>query len=395
MQEISEELIQGRIKKQERPRPIERSSRNERACFLARTLAPKIIGTVIQYLPVSETTRNMMIVRKCLLDNSKTYALALQTVVDDFPKLGDDLVIAHQGFKLLDFGEENREFLRKQRKDFLERCIDTLASPSPQKIKDLETRVSPLINHPAFDQEFKSILTHLPAFIGTFQNRPPEVQKVFLKYADRMAKGFANPEVQKIHDLTDVHRYCLIAAGYVGYCVTENFAVRNYLKEEEAAALMPSALIMGKAVQLGNNLRDFFKDFESGMWRWPARNTEAIARARTPEDISHVYENEFKEIVDYTKKHFVEATQYFDQLPTKEPYGPKIFSGLGLAAYAAVVGRVASRNFVYTRGGYKKPTRNEALDIRDIITHYAQRGESIKPLINHLLENKPAKAFFE
>ena len=391
-QEIISQIEEG----EEEKKPVYRSSDLERAKFMTRAIMPKLLSPLLQRMPfIDERSRDMLTMRKCLLDNSTTYALALQAVVDDTPELGYDLVIAHQGFKLLDFGEENKEFLRNERKEFMNHCLDTLSNPSSQKIKDLEQRVEPLMQHPQFDSEFTSLLRNMRPFIRAFHTRPLEVREIFLKYANRMAAGFANPEVQKINDLTDVHRYCLIAAGFVGWCITENLAIRGYVSRDMEAQLMPHAITMGKAVQLGNNLRDFFKDYESGMWRWPKLNMEAIARARTPEDITHVYENEFREIVNYTKKHFHEATSYFDQLPSAAPYGPKVFTGLGLAAYAAVVGRVSTREFLETRGHYKKLRKHDALDIKDAVQHYACHGESIEPLIGHLLNNKPIAALFE
>lgn len=389
---------------------IPRSSNLDRAIFAAKSLTPKLLSKgPLPYLihPISKHNRDMLTLNSCLLDNSKTFALTLQ-VMNDLPEVREDLILAHQGFKGLDYIDETETISGDEKKELMDQYLRTIEDPGPngERIGDLENRLL-WLGFNEKDEEHKSLIQNVPTLVRAFRDRYSEIRKVFINYASKMAEGFTRVrEKGEVVDFGDVDRDCLIAAGYVGYLVNAIYEARGIISSEQAEKLKGPSRTVGKALQLGNNLRDLFEDMNYEIKHWPDRIMEKINKATTAADISdlilksreatvkEVYENEFKELIDYTTDKFLKATEYTDKLPADKYKGHILFPALSLAGYSLVTRNVDNEDFLMTRGRSYRLDKSEVFDAKDVVTHLVNEGRSIRPYLEHILiAKRPSREY--
>ncbi len=381
--------------------PIKRSNVLEKALFVASALSPKVTGiTPMPYVfhPISQSRRDLLSLRRYSLDNSSTFSIALNTM-NDVPEIRDDLLVVHQLFKVLDFIDEKPDVQRREKKSLHEDYFEVIRYPEEDKIEDLERRLEVLGFNDA-DIEHSTLVENIRVLIRAAQDRPNKVRDIFLKYGTKMAEGFAKTDKKPILDMRDVDLDTLIAAGYVGYTVLEIFEARKYLTSGEADRLKTPARTLGKADQLGNNLRDFFKDLKADISHWPEETLQKFKEALEIEPIRmrqrrlrELYPN-FSALVHYSADKFYKGVDFIDRLPKGRPYGPAVFSGLGLAVYADYARRVDNPEFLATEGVYERPTKGEIFDLKDAVTGLVREGSSIRSLIRHLLDTKEPSTTF-
>lgn len=376
----------------ERPLEIQRSSNLERALFAFGAKMPNYTAPIARAIhPFSEEKRDLLTLKYCLLDNSQTFAVAIHAMGEDSPDVRDDLTVVHQGFKIIDFVDEKKELSRQQKQECLDEYLDTVEYPTDGKISSMRDNLQSLGFTP-LDEEHQSLIQNIPVLVRSFQNRPQMVKDSFLKYGRKMTEGFAKMEEREIKDMRGVDLDCLVAAGYVGYAVNGIYVAREIISPEQEEELRIPARTVGKAVQLGNNLRDTIEDVTAGISHWPFSEVIKLKNAlklvgREREDaLKDFYKNNFKDWIDYTKKIFLDATKYVDMLPRGPPYGPKIFPALSLALYSQIVRAVDNPDFLISDGQYAKPSAGDLFDTKDIATALIKQDLSIRPLIEYTLK---------
>ena len=336
------------------------------------------------------------------MGNSTTFSVALG-VMEDLPDVRDDLVLTHQGFKVLDFIDEKKELSNDDKSALTSTYLETIRYPDPDKsnVKDLESKLIKL----GFDEqdiEHKSLVKNVRKLVRAFRFGHPKVKDIFLEYSAKMAEGFAKARSkEELVDMRDVDTDCLFAAGYVGYLVNSVYEARGITTFEQSIELKNPARTVGKALQLGNNLRDYFKDIENGINHWPKAIVGAINDAVSIENkeerakaVDEAYKNKFRELVDYSIDKFFRAAEYVTKLPSADYIGHKLFPALSLASYAIVVREVDNPQFIASKGrAFRKPI-GELLDAKDVVAALVKDNSDIRPYLEHILiKREPSRRY--
>lgn len=376
---------------------IKRSKILSQIYFVGKSKAPQILSKFSRLIhPLNKHKRDILAMRNYILDNSTTFALALGTM-NDLPDVRDDLVLAHQGFKLLDFIDEKKGLESEEKDKLMAQYLETVRHPDPDfsNVRDLESKLNGL-GFEERDEEHRSLIEHVDVLIRAFRDRYSKVRDTFLDYGAKMAEGFSKARKKTtIEEWGEVDRDCLFAAGYVGYLVNGIYEARKLITAEQAQELKTPARTVGKALQLGNNLRDLFKDMDEGIKHWPDKNIKAIKeldgienQEEKRKEAMAVFNEEFRELVVYSQDKFFKAVEYTDNLPRGKFNGHILFPALSLACYAQVIRDIDNLSFLCTRGESYKKSPRELFDAKDVVAALVKEGSSIRPYLEHILDRR-------
>ncbi len=385
-------------------RNIPRGNFVDHGLVLTKSLSPLVLAPAKGIVhPFSNEKRDLLTLRRCMMDNSNTFSLAL-LIMGDLPEVRDDLVITHQGYKILDLIDEKKNLTRGEKQELMNFYLNTVEYPE-NNIPELERRIQSLNLHSDKDAEHASLVAHIGTLIHAFQHRPQRVKDAFLRDGRNMAEGFKRQENAQILDMHGVRSDLLVNAGYVGYTVDSILTARGLLTEEEEKNLRPHARKTGEGVQTANNLRDLFKDLDDEIYHWPQRIIDAVKLvipkhlpSRDFSKIEELYRNEFAEIREYTKKTMFRACDYIDELQRIRGDRPEIghiaFTTLSLAVSAMTVRNVDDICFLLSRGTYQKPSKHERIDAYDVSLHLAKEKGDVRPYLEHILIKKKDSRVF-
>jgi len=340
--------------------------------------------------------------QELLNESSRTFAFTLEKL----PRpLSMWLGAAYLGARIIDEVEDSG-LASIDKGHLLKRIPGVLRGATKEEITSLETMLEGVKKDKT--KGYRMLLGNLGFVQTALGGFPSKVQDIIRTYYEQMTEGLSNPRIQNIITLEDHHNYCHYAAGVVGYMVTELTKEAGYFSEEQARTkLMPSpnnwnlgvnsAHDFGVALQLVNNIRDFYKDAEEGIYRYPQQlfeksSTTYDSLLKLQEKDKEVLDNAYKEIlrpqIEDAKKYIFSADKWIEELPFS-PIELRQSWGDALAMSAATLRMVNTPRFFYDPA-CRKISKDEVNTIDSKIVALTQQRKGIYGFLEHLFEKTAA-----
>jgi farnesyl-diphosphate farnesyltransferase len=320
---------------------------------------------------------------------SRTFALAIPLLPDP-----NDIAIAYAICRINDTLEDSK--LDQQLKlTIMNIFLEALKDKKRGKEKDLEG----LLKNVPTSKGYKVLLENPFKVVEDFQKLPDDIRNIIWTYSSEMARGLADVSFQKIETMQDLIRYCDYAAGTVGKMTTDIWKARGFIPEETAKALMPSAVDLGRALQLVNIAKDLPVDHVDGRHFWPTKvledhglNYDSIFNLGDRSAKKHALAVS-SEIIDESKKYVKKGLNYIKGLPSGKDVegadGIREFCGLSLALSAASLRVCCNNTELFVPGNEIKIGHYEVGEILKTVQEIVANEKELKSLdgfIDHLYE---------
>ena len=346
----------------------------------------------------------------------------------------DPLLLAYSFARKIDEIEDNQNIGEEERIALMDK-VRAMLFGDKQSAIDLEERLS-WIN--PTEEKFRFLLKNTIKLYDAHESMPDDIKKLTKKYLGEMTNGLRSPGIRNYFNFEGYHQYCHYTTGIIGFLITKILRYGGVFDERDIKKVMPypesteigknPAHDWGIAIQLYNDIRDFFDDDSQNKHKWPEilfdsrdikyKDLVKINDTRDKKDkleaeIEILSEDDplaIKKRIDLdrtqtkieniegahydmckdAREYYIEGIRFIETIPFDNSRGLECFGGI--YGVVGATGRVVSSNeFLYNQNK-RNITEREFKRIFRIVNKLTKQKRSLRPFLEHVID-KPTEEF--